>query len=94
MRELLLMMLRDHESRPTAEDLLESPLLQSFAYIVKQNVSLDDSGTLNALCQRSPALVFPTLVSALQMGDKNKAIVSFFALMRSLLVAETPQRRL
>ena len=93
MRELLLMMLKDHETRPTAEQLMEQPLLKSFEYIVQQSISLDDSGTLNKLCQSHPHEVFPTLVSALQMADKNKAIVSFFSLMRALMMASTLEQK-
>ena len=42
MRDLLILMLRDHEERPTAEMLIEHPILGFFAYIIKQNVSLND----------------------------------------------------
>ena len=42
-------MLRDHETRPTAEILKEHPTLKFFKYIVQQDVSLDNSEVLMEL---------------------------------------------
>ena len=49
MQELLTLMLRDHDERPTAEMLTDHPILGFFAYIVKQNVSLNDRQALDQL---------------------------------------------
>ena len=84
MQQLLNIMLRDQNERPTAEMLLQHPALVFFDFMVTrvdQNFSFDYAMT-DQITQKIE--IMPSLVSALSLSNKNKAIVAFFTLMRML----------
>ena len=65
MQELLSLMLRDHETRPTAEVLLEHPILGFFTYISSPSITLEDTTFLMSQSPSDSRLVIPALLSAL-----------------------------
>jgi hypothetical protein len=68
-------MLRDEAERPTATQLLQHPTIQFFSLI-----SNNDKLKINDV-PKVPASI-PGFISALNLGDKNKAIIAFFSLMQ------------
>jgi hypothetical protein len=67
-------MLRDLADRPTATQLLQHPTVQFFS-LISNTEKLKISEV-----PKVPASI-PGYISALNLGDKNKAIVAFFSLM-------------
>ena len=92
MQQLLNIMLRDQNERPSAEMLLQHPALVFFDYMVNrvdQNFSFDYA--MNDQITKKIEII-PSLVSALSLSNKNKAIVAFFTLMRMLEQHQYEQR--
>ena len=92
MQQLLNIMLRDQNERPSAELLLQHPALVFFDYMVNrvdQNFSFDYA--MNDQITKKIEII-PSLVSALSLSNKNKAIVAFFTLMRMLEQHQYEQR--
>ena len=92
MQQLLNIMLRDQNERPSAEILLQHPALIFFDYMVNrvdQNFSFD-YGMKDQITKKIE--IIPSLVSALSLSNKNKAIVAFFTLMRMLEQHQYEQR--
>ena len=75
MKQLLKLMLRDEDDRPTATQLLQHPTVQ-FLSMICQPDQLKVSEV-----PKVPSAI-PAFISALNLGDKNKAIIAFFSLMQ------------
>lgn len=75
-------MLRDQNDRPQPEQLLHHPILRFFEYICYQQEQGGNDYLLNQISQQPEAM--PALVSAMSLSDKNKAIIAFFSLMKTV----------